>query len=87
MFVDHRLIAKLEKAARGDPKWGELRRYIRHMPNHKNHFHVRLGEFPGVPGCDPNADPELETEEGADAGGAEGSDSGDGGDEQGGDTE
>lgn len=60
VFLDKKHIRKLEKAARGDEEWKTLWRFIRHMPAHKNHLHVRVGDFPGQPGCTPNARPELE---------------------------
>lgn len=64
-FLDRRLIRKLGKhAAKADPEeWQRLGRFIRHMPGHANHFHVRVGNFPGIPGCVADAHPELETED------------------------
>lgn len=63
VFLDKRLIRKLAKAAGRDEEWLKLGRFIRHMPSHKNHFHVRIGEGPGQPGCVADARPELELEE------------------------
>jgi murein endopeptidase len=63
VFLDRKHINKLAKAADGDPLWPEFRRFIRHVKFHKNHFHVRVGEHAGAPGCEPNANPELEVEE------------------------
>lgn len=66
VFLDKRLIPKLGKGAyaSGDGElWEKYRRFFRHMPGHKNHFHVRVGDWPGDPGCVPDATPELETEE------------------------
>jgi murein endopeptidase len=60
MFLDRRLIRKLDKTARNDGDWLSLRRFVRHMPGHRNHIHVRVGPAPGAPGCTPNAHPELE---------------------------
>jgi murein endopeptidase len=60
IFLDRRLIRKLEKAARGDPDWPAYRRFVRHMRGHRNHLHVRVGEIPGEPGC--KVDPSLEEE-------------------------
>jgi murein endopeptidase len=74
MFLDKRLIRKLGKAARGDEDWNKYWRYIRHMPSHRNHFHVRIGDGPGLPGCVPGANPEDETGEGEGSEGAEGPD-------------
>jgi murein endopeptidase len=58
IFLDRRLIAKLGKAVKDDPEWATLRRYIKHVPGHRNHFHVRVGTTPGQPGCpvDPTPD-------------------------------
>lgn len=63
IFLDKRLIRKLGKAAGGDADWPRLARFIRHMPGHQNHMHVRIGDSPGAPGCAPDAHPELEVEE------------------------
>lgn len=63
IFLDKKLIKKLGKAARGDEDWARYARFIRHMPSHKNHFHVRIGDGPGQPGCFPGANPEDETDE------------------------
>lgn len=62
IFLDRKHIAKLAKAARNDEDWIKFRRFIRHMPGHKNHFHIRIGEGAGQAGCVPNPRPELETE-------------------------
>ena len=63
IFLDRKLIRKLDRAAQGDEDWQLYRRFIRHMPAHKNHHHVRIGAFPGQPGCVADAKPELEEEE------------------------
>lgn len=63
IFLDRRLIAKLDKTFRGDDEWSKIRRFVRHAPFHRNHFHIRVGHGPGQPGCEPNARPELEEEE------------------------
>lgn len=65
IFLDRRLISKLSKEARLDgseewPKWGDVQRFIRHVRGHRNHFHIRIGDGPGKPGCE--ADPEFESE-------------------------
>jgi murein endopeptidase len=67
VFLDRRLIAKLRKSARDDEDWGKYGRFLRHVRGHKNHFHVRVGDHPGAPGCGPDAHPELEEEEDSDA--------------------
>jgi len=51
VFLDRRHIRKLRKAARGDPDWARLSRHIRHVRYHRDHYHVRIGEAPGTPGC------------------------------------
>ncbi len=66
IFLDRRLINKLPKVARGDEEWDTYRRFIRHMPGHRNHIHVRVGNYPGQPGCVSDAKPELEEGEGGD---------------------
>lgn len=63
IFLDRKLIGKLAKQAQGDPDWEKYGRFIRHMPGHKNHFHIRIGEGSGAPGCAVGSDPELEYEE------------------------
>ena len=63
IFLDRGHIHRLAKFARGDADWALYGRFLRHMPGHKNHFHVRIGTGPGEPGCMPGARPELETEE------------------------
>jgi murein endopeptidase len=60
VFLDRNLIRKVARAARGDPAWDEYRRFVRHARGHRDHFHVRVGEGPGRPGCVPGADPGLE---------------------------
>ncbi|MEK6705352.1 MAG: penicillin-insensitive murein endopeptidase [Bdellovibrionota bacterium] len=62
-FLDRTAIAKLAKSAKGDAKWLEYKRFIRHVRGHKNHLHVRIGLGPGQPGCVANAHPELEAED------------------------
>ncbi len=66
VFVDQSHIRKLERYAHTDPEWAKLRPYIRHVRGHKDHFHIRVGDVPGVPGCnhapDPNDDEEVADE-------------------------
>lgn len=62
VFLDRRHIQKLERVARGEPEWDAYRRFIRHVPAHRNHFHIRIGDWPGPAGCVPDAQPELEDE-------------------------
>ncbi len=64
VLLDHRLIRKLEKVAREDPMWPIVKPFIKHVRHHRNHFHVRIGDFPGAPGCDSAPDTILEEEEG-----------------------
>jgi murein endopeptidase len=68
IFFDRRNIRKLAKYAARDPDWRLYGRFFRHMPGHRNHMHVRVGDYPGAPGCG-NAHPELEPgeEDGAEA--------------------
>jgi murein endopeptidase len=66
IFLDQRHIRALARAVRGEREWTTYHRFIRHMPGHKNHFHIRVGNGPGLPGCTPNARPELEFEEDSD---------------------
>ena len=54
----------MEKVAQNDPAWPMLRPFIKHVKHHRNHFHVRIGDFPGAPGCDAAPDSVLEEEEG-----------------------
>ena len=64
VFLDKRLIRKLAKVASRDAEsWKRLGRFVRHMPGHGNHIHVRVGNSPGIPGCVADAHPELETED------------------------
>lgn len=62
VFLDRRLIRKVAKVAASDPLWSSYKRFVRHVPRHGNHFHVRVGEFPKKPGDKPGcqSDPELE---------------------------
>ena len=60
VFLDHRDIAKLAKIGGGDPEWPTIRKFIRHVRGHNNHFHVRIGDGPGPAGCTANANPDEE---------------------------
>ena len=62
LFLDRHHIRTLNKFAKKDKNWASLKRFVRHMPGHKNHMHVRIGKGPGGPGCYPGARPELELE-------------------------
>lgn len=64
IFLDRKWIGKLAKHAGSDPEWQTYRRFIRHVKFHRNHFHVRVGDQPGVPGCNVNPEDEIEEEEG-----------------------
>ena len=61
IFLDRKLISKLARHAKGDPAWQEYRRFIRHVKSHRNHFHVRIGDHAGAPGCDTSSNPDLES--------------------------
>jgi murein endopeptidase len=67
IFLDRRHINALARFAGKEPEWPTYKRFIRHMPSHKNHMHVRIGKGPGQPGCDLNSHPELEFEEDLDS--------------------
>jgi murein endopeptidase len=60
IFLDRRNIKALSKVAWGDPDWKTFGRYIRHVPGHRDHMHVRIGDGPGKPGCAANTDQEIE---------------------------
>ena len=62
IFLDRKLIGKLRKVAQSEPEWQELSSRIRHVRNHKNHMHVRIGEKPGAPGCTMEGDGDEEEE-------------------------
>lgn len=51
IFLDRKLIGALAKAFAGDPLWSQYRGFLRHVKGHRNHFHIRVGIFPGAPGC------------------------------------
>lgn len=61
MFIDKAHIAKLGRYAKDDPEWEKLRPFIRHVRGHRDHYHIRVGSGPGVPGC--QVDPNLEEDE------------------------
>lgn len=63
IFLDRGHIRTLGKHLHKDPDWQQFQRFVRHMPGHRNHMHVRIGKGPGLPGCVPGAQPELEVEE------------------------
>ncbi len=67
VFLDRRHIRALSKFAMKDPEWKVYQRFIRHMPGHGNHLHIRIGNGPGQPGCSSDAKPELEFEEDGDS--------------------
>lgn len=70
IFLDRRQINKLARVAYADPEWERLRRFIRHIPGHRDHFHIRIGDGPGQPGCATNPE-EAVKEEGDDTNGGE----------------
>ena len=68
VFLGKEHIAKIKRHfEHSDPEWSSLHRFVRHMPGHSNHFHVRIGAGPGPLGCQPEAQPELEYEEDVDS--------------------
>lgn len=68
MFLDRKLIGKLRHVVGNDPEWARLGKFIRHVKYHKNHFHVRVGDGPGSPGCREPEIPDDELEEEGDEG-------------------
>ncbi len=64
VFVDKRMIRKIGKVAARDPEWETLRRHIKHIRGHRSHFHIRVGDQPGAPGCPNLRDPSLDLEPG-----------------------
>ncbi len=61
VFLDKKNIAKLNRYAKDDPEWEKLKPFVRHVKGHRDHFHIRVGDGPGVPGC--KVDPNLEEDE------------------------
>jgi len=51
VFLDRRHIRKLKKFAGSDPMWSRLSPFIRHVRRHHDHFHIRVGDKSGAPGC------------------------------------
>jgi len=66
VFLDRKLIGKLARVASGDPEWAKLGRFVRHVKYHKNHFHIRVGEGPGEPGCKAPIETDEELDESGD---------------------
>lgn len=60
VYLDRRHIGKLRKYAWNDPEWLELAPFIQHFKGHRHHFHIRIGDFPGRPGCGTTEAPEDE---------------------------
>ncbi len=65
IFLDRRHIRALSQFAKQDPDWKVYRKFIRHVPGHYNHFHIRIGKLSGLPGCsaDDRSGVDLELEE------------------------
>lgn len=63
IFLDRKHIKHLAKYAWNDPDWRRYGRFLQHQKGHANHFHVRIGTGPGIPGCVGGSHPELETED------------------------
>jgi murein endopeptidase len=64
IFLDRRQIAKLAKTEWADPDWLMMRKYIHHVRGHRNHFHIRIGDRPGQPGCAAPTDEENDEDSG-----------------------
>lgn len=60
IFLDAKHIRKLDKEFQGDEGWGMIRRFVKHAPGHANHFHIRIGDAPGAPGCAVVPSPETD---------------------------
>lgn len=63
VFLDRKLISALGRVAGADPFWKKYSHVIQHQKFHKNHFHVRIGDQPGAPGCVNEAPEGVEMEE------------------------
>ena len=63
VFVDKKIIRRIASVAAHDPMWREVRPFLQHMKGHKNHFHLRVGQGPGQPGCPNDAFTDDEDEE------------------------
>ena len=64
VFLDKRLIRKLGKVAAQDPEWAKIAPHIQHIRGHRSHFHIRVGDGPGAPGCPHLSNPNLEFDPG-----------------------
>lgn len=64
VFLDKKLIRKLEKAGRNDSEWAQIRAHLKHVKGHRDHFHVRVGEAPTSKGCSSTIDDEEEDDTG-----------------------
>jgi murein endopeptidase len=69
VLLDRKWISKMNRVAVNDPYWPEIRRFVKHAKHHKNHFHVRVGELPGAPGCNQPFEPVIDEDEGEGDGG------------------
>jgi murein endopeptidase len=65
VFLDRRHISKLAKHATklDDPAWMKYRRFLQHARGHQNHYHIRIGDQPGAPGCQGRPEDEDNPEE------------------------
>lgn len=61
VFLDRDHIRALDRYAKEDPEWSKLKRFVRHVRGHRDHFHIRMGSGPGIAGCAGN--PDLEEDE------------------------
>jgi murein endopeptidase len=51
IFVDRKWIKKISQQAGDDPTWALARKYVQHVKGHRQHYHIRIGDKPGAPGC------------------------------------
>jgi murein endopeptidase len=56
-------IKTLNQYFKNDSEWPAMKKYIKHVKGHNNHFHIRIGNGPGPFGCTPGAKPEFEFDE------------------------
>lgn len=56
IFLDKTLFKKLGKSAKNDPLWLRNKKIFKHMPGHRNHFHIRIGASQRSLGCEVQGD-------------------------------
>jgi murein endopeptidase len=68
VFLDSRLIQMMAKKVGKDPEWSKYRPFLKHVRGHRDHFHARIGEAPGEPGCKAGSITDDEVEDMGDEG-------------------